>query len=1180
MTDAKEIWEAIKSRFGGNDKSNKMQKYILKQQFKGFFISNSEGLHKGYDKFQSLLSQLEIHGAGVSTEDASQKFFRSLPSSWSQVSLIMRTKPGVDTLSFDDLYNNLRVFKFDVKGSTASSSNIRNVDEFDLEEMDLKWQVAMISTRLKKFYKKTGRKLQFDAKEPVGFDKTKVECFNCHNTGYYCSINLVLLIKVTAGDNENATNSPPVSPTPQAPHTLSTIKLSILKKGEYDIWAMKIEHYLGHTDYPIWEVIEKGNGPVQVSTDTNGQIRVLPLKIVEEILARERKKRVDTLSFDDLYNNLRVFESDVKVSTASSSSTQNVAFVSSDSTNSTNKVNTAYGVSTSSVHNLQKEGSSSHTHDLMYSLFANQSNGPQLDHEDLEQFDEFDLEDMDLKWQMSAKDKSGLGYENKIHKEALSYENEVLESVFNSWSSDLEDSSVNDRFANVEGMHAVPPLMTGIYMPPKSNFRIDESKFTYETLESVPKPVESKPKAVSKPKVWCDSFIIEEYESDSDDEYVFKASVKQEKPSCTFINTIKLVKTPRQTIKDQDTFSQNPKVPKRDWTGLMSKRLSLGYVYTRKACFVCGSFSHLIRDCDFHEKKMAKQVELNKIKNKTLKGKGIVDSECSRHMTRNKAYLVESQDFIGGLAAFGDTECLVLSPDFKLPDENQVLLRVPKQNNMYSFNLKNIVPSGRLACLITKATVDESSKWYRKLGHAEAVSTACYVLNKVLVTKPQNKTPYELISGKIPIISYIRPFGCHVTILNTFDHLGKFEEKSDDGFLVGYSLNSKAFRVYNLKTKRVKENLHINFLENKPNVAGKGPTWLFDLDYLTDSMNYQPVTTKNKANKTAGPKEANNSAGTQDTIHAENSKMEAEHVQEYCVLPLWSSYTLTIKSSEAKNGDEKLIRDTAKTLRKTFAKSTEHLLLQARAARANSTNNVNTSSTLVNTASTIVHTASITVNTASTPVNTDSPSRHITSFEDIYEVPNYGIFTSASYDDEGAVADFTNLKSTVNEELLQFKTQQVWILVDLPFGKKEEGIDYDEVFGPVARIESIGIFLAFASYMGFIVYQMDVKSAFLYGKVDCGFRIKCLFSPKLRSLGKKHVSKQGRKKATTGTNIKERTNYVVNEGRYTDKIKVTNAEAKGISVASETLNAATLTVNTVSIQPVLVLLKLLCSYWV
>nr|GFA84904.1 ribonuclease H-like domain-containing protein [Tanacetum cinerariifolium] len=127
MADEKEIWKAINSRFGGNDESKKMQKYLLKQQFEGFFVSASEGLHKGYDRFQTLLSQLEIHGAGVSHEDANQKFLKSLPTSWYQVALIMRTKPWLDTLSFADLYDNLRVFKRDVKGTTASSSNIQNV---------------------------------------------------------------------------------------------------------------------------------------------------------------------------------------------------------------------------------------------------------------------------------------------------------------------------------------------------------------------------------------------------------------------------------------------------------------------------------------------------------------------------------------------------------------------------------------------------------------------------------------------------------------------------------------------------------------------------------------------------------------------------------------------------------------------------------------------------------------------------------------------------------------------------------------------------------------------------------------------------------------------------------------------------------------------------------------------
>nr|GEW49899.1 hypothetical protein [Tanacetum cinerariifolium] len=153
---------------------------------------------------------------------------------------------------------------------------------------------------------------------------------------------------------------------------------------------------------------------------------------------------------------------------------------------------------------------------------------------------------------MSAKDKSRLGYGSQIHDGVLSYENKVFSSVFGSRSSDVEDSHVNDRFTIVKGMHAVPPPMTGNYMPPKSNFRIDESKFTYgpkqsttseshtktsdldafesnssvETLEAVPKPDESKPKVVYEPKVWSDAPLIEEYESDSDDEYVSKASVE------------------------------------------------------------------------------------------------------------------------------------------------------------------------------------------------------------------------------------------------------------------------------------------------------------------------------------------------------------------------------------------------------------------------------------------------------------------------------------------------------------------------------------------------------------------------------------------------------------------------------------------------------------------------------
>ncbi|GKF22967.1 ribonuclease H-like domain-containing protein, partial [Tanacetum coccineum] len=114
--------------------------------------------------------------------------------------------------------------------------------------------------------------------------------------------------------------------------------------------------------------------------------------------------------------------------------------------------------------------------------------------------------------------------------------------------------------------------------------------------------------------------------------------------------------------------------------------------------------------------------------------------------------------------------------------------------------------------------------------------------NRVLVTKPHNKTPYELFLGRKPALGFIRPFGYPVTILNTIDHLGKFDDKADEGFFIGYLINSKAFRVFISRTRIVEENLHVQFSENTPNIAGSGPNWLFDIDALKKLMNYKPVT--------------------------------------------------------------------------------------------------------------------------------------------------------------------------------------------------------------------------------------------------------------------------------------------------------------------------------------------------
>nr|GEZ67743.1 ribonuclease H-like domain-containing protein [Tanacetum cinerariifolium] len=190
IKDAKTLWAAVKTRFGGNAKSKKLQKNVLKQQFEIFFVSNLEGLDKGYNRFQRLLSLLEIHEAGVTTEDANQKFQRSLPSAWSNISLIMRKKPGIGNLDIDDLYNNLKSMRLILKALLDHPKNHRmwllslqkapaalmnlmilivflllhaivlsspqldnedleQIDKDNLEVMDLKWQVAMPFIRVK-----------------------------------------------------------------------------------------------------------------------------------------------------------------------------------------------------------------------------------------------------------------------------------------------------------------------------------------------------------------------------------------------------------------------------------------------------------------------------------------------------------------------------------------------------------------------------------------------------------------------------------------------------------------------------------------------------------------------------------------------------------------------------------------------------------------------------------------------------------------------------------------------------------------------------------------------------------------------------------------------------------------------------------------------------------------------
>nr|GEX24092.1 reverse transcriptase domain-containing protein [Tanacetum cinerariifolium] len=651
------------------------------------------------------------------------------------------------------------------------------------------------------------------------------------------------------------------------------------------------------------------------------------------------------------------------------------------------------------------------------------------------------------------------------------------------WSGHVEEDTQNYAMmayssSNLGSNNKFPPPITSNYMPSGPDVEIDYFKFTYapnqtlanesdsktikyassasdssvETTTFMPAPVNNAPKIVYKPKVWTDAPIIEEYESNSDDDSMSNVQENIETPSFAFTNSVKhvnlLVNAARQNFSRQAASTTTASKVNNE----TAVKASAGCNWRNKRNYWNKVFNYnsgskirkSVNPLGRLKSKMAWVPKRNRFllfhvqddPHKALKDKRIVDSGCSRHMTGNKAHFADYQEFKGGSFAFRgsngritrkgkikagrldfkdvyymeelkhynlfsvsqmcdkknkvlfiDTDCLVLSPDFKLPDEKQVLLKIPRQHNMYSYNLKNIDPSGDLSCLFAKASIDEYNKWHRRIGHAEAVNTACYVLNRVLVTKPQNKIPYELLTGKQPIISYLRTFGCNVTILNTIDQLGKFDGKFDSGFLVRYSLNSKAFRVYNLETKRVEENLHISFLENKPNVAGKGHAWMFDLDYLTNSMNYEPVSVENQANKSAGPKEANNSTGTQANDDQGANSKEIDLHDEHFVLPIWSAYSTTVKSL----GDK--IRKT------TDCKTYEKPVIRKEATH--DTQDANTNNTNL-------------LNAVSAPVSDVGPSRALnedepsypddpsmTHLEDIYASPSEGIFTDSSYDDDG-----------------------------------------------------------------------------------------------------------------------------------------------------------------------------------